>query len=231
MQVIELDEEDPIYKTKTIIKYYSTLGDGPYTLFDYNNFGEIPTTLPDGTQISIDLQSLTAPMINTLIQWYPQENAGLALSTDEAYVVHGVNYSYVDWLTIYLILKIVAVIVVALSIVMVVYFFTHPQGVQPPCGEKGYQIDVTVDCISNPCPTPCYRTLVYPDCSSDTIDTCDGTIIAHSDAPKGGMDWVTWVIIGVIAIGALYVVSKLIPEGGGEQRIVYPQTYGYATGR
>ena len=195
-QVIET-ELDPYWNTGTFI----VTPDGR-TLADYSNLSDIPL-LPEGTELAIDDNAM--PIDNISGNPTAQVNSMALLKTETEF---GANRELVISL-----LGFIAVVIISVAVCYCVYHLTNPQVKKPPCGTE-----VTINDISD-----CAKMIVLPNCDSRLYNACTDEWLEdswHTWEPP--MDWWVIAVIGAVAIGGIYLLSKAL---GSRSRHQYAQDY------
>lgn len=80
-----------------------------------------------------------------------------------------------------------------------------------PCGITGSEIEIN----------KCWKKVIMPDCRWKTFNSCAGPDENEDGKPdgeweedewQGGVDIMSWLIIGAVAIGGVVIAVKVIPE-------------------
>lgn len=181
LQVVEV-LWDAKYKTKFFIKH----PDGRLNPY-YERIDLIPQ-LPNGTEFDLDREAMPYDEIYGRPSDVVNANG----------IVHaGYEYGLVPpiWVGYFLIS------LVMLAIVICFYFIINPPAQEPPCGTSTQIIDVS----------ECAKIIIMPNCDSRLYDACADEWLEdqwHTWEPPAG--WITWIVIGVIAIGAIVIIPPLL---------------------
>lgn len=184
LQVIE-GKWDFKYKTRTFIRH----PDGRLNPY-YDSLHEIPF-LPNGTNIDLNIDAM------------PHDELFGTTAVKDAGAVTNVELSLGDPRLIppiimagYIILA-----VILLAIAICIYYLVHPPAQTPPCGTEATVIDVS-DCL---------KIIIMPNCDSRAYNACTDEWAEpdwHGWEPPP--EWMSYLIIGVIAIGAIIIIPPLL---------------------
>lgn len=173
------------FKTRTFIRH----PDGRLNPY-YDYLYEIPW-LPYGQEIDLDIAAMPY-----------DEVFGHTAVVDAGAVTHaeaGAGYDgrqlpipLVGWIAIVAVFAIIAICV---------FMLTHPEQPSPPCKTEERIIDIS----------ECAKIIIMPNCDSRLFDACTNEWLEedwHTWEPPAG--WMQWLVIGLIAIGGIIIVPKVI---------------------
>jgi len=172
------------FKTRIFIRH----PDGQLNPY-YEYLHQIPL-LPNGTTIDLAKPAMPDDEIygSTAVK-----NAGAITNAESGLDANG--------LPIPIIVGYIIIAVILLAIVICLYYLIHPPTQQPPCGTEPKVIDVS----------DCAKIILMPNCDSRMYDACTDEWLEddwHGWEPPA--DWTTWLVIGIIAIGAIVIIPPLL---------------------
>lgn len=179
------------FKTRTFVRH----PDGRLNPY-YNTLYEIPV-LPNGTEF--DLNKAAMPYDEIYGRSTAIKDAQAIINADWGTGADGELFA----ITIFHI----ALAVILLAIVICIFFVINPPAQAPPCQTEERIIDVS----------DCAKIIIMPNCDSRLFDACNDEWLEdgwHTWEPPAG--WITWVVIGVIAIGAIIIVPPLLKRAKGK---------------
>lgn len=104
--------------------------------------------------------------------------------------------------------------VILLAIIICIYYILHPPAQQPPCG-----IDPEIIPVEG---SECAKIIMMPNCDSRTYDACEDEWLEddwHGWEPPE--NWMQWVVIGIVAVGAIVLIPTIIKAIRPESQPVY----------
>lgn len=176
------------YRTGTFIRH----PDGRLNPY-YEKLSDIPA-LPNGTEF--DLNRAAMPYDEIYGRSTDVKNT-MAITHAEFELDANLSPTIPLWVG-YLLISIVL-----LAIVICIYFILNPPAQQPPCGTEAKIIDVS----------ECSKIIIMPNCDSRTFDACTDQWMEdswHTWEPPAG--WLTWLVIGVVAIAAIIIIPKVLEK-------------------
>lgn len=199
------------FKTRIFIRH----PDGRLNPY-YDNLSQIPI-LPNGTNIDLAKNAMPTDEIygSTAVK-----DAGAITNTETGLDASG--------LPIPIIIGYIVIAVILLAIVICIYFMIHPPIQQPPCGTEAKIVDVG----------DCAKIIIMPNCDSRLFDSCTDEWLEedwHTWEPPA--NWATWLVIGIIAIGAIVIIPPLLrtikprypPQPSPRPPIYHPPSYRFPT--
>lgn len=173
------------YKTRTFVRH----PDGVLNPY-YDSLHEIPF-LPNGTNIDLNIDAM------------PYDEVFGTTAVKDAGAVTNVELGLGDPQLIPPIIMAgyVIIAVILLAIAICVYYLVHPPAQTPPCGTEATIVDVS-DCL---------KIIIMPNCDSRAYDACIDEWAEpdwHGWEPPA--NWMSYLIIGVIAIGAIIIIPPLL---------------------
>ena len=180
-QIITYNSIDPHFRTNTFIRK----PDGTLSAY-YDELWQVPMSLNAGDEVSIPDIAIPVGARNTQSH---EIHAQWLVSAEGQKLVGPVG--------IILILMFIGIV---MGILFMKAFFgdkTNP----PPCGVRGSVIEID----------ECVKEIIYPDCSGIMYDSCNHEIIDDFDPPPPpGPEWWEYAVYGIVGVGAIFVIYKLL---------------------
>lgn len=177
------------YRTRIFIRH----PDGRLNPY-YDALNTIPE-LPNGTEFDLNIEAMP----------YDSSVHGDTAQKGTRSIIHAEMSAGADSLVFVVTAGMILLSIIMLAIVICIYYMLHPPAQEPPCKTEERIIDVS----------DCAKIIIMPNCDSRMFDACSDTWLEedwHTWTPSP--DWITWIIVGAIAIGGIVVLSSFLKPRG-----------------